>query len=346
MDPNAHPLVTVVLPAFNEESAVAADLRDIDAAMAASGYSYELIVVDDGSTDRTATIAAGIPGVQVLKHYRNLGTGAARSTGIRAARGQIIAMSDADRTYPNRDLPRLVAAILNGADMAVGARQTEAGTLRLLRTFAKEFIRRLASYMTGTEIPDLNSGFRAVRRDVILRFLPVLPTTHSWVSTITLAMLSNGYRVDYLPIEYYPREGKSSFHPIRDTYNYLSLVVRTISFFNPLKVFLPVSLLFFALGVAKTAFDLTFNSRFRDSDVLLLVVAVLIGMMGILADLIVMQGRRAFMPAELEVERLPVLEPDASGAAHPAPAGGANGDGVATAINRDVVGTPADELQT
>lgn len=312
MNPNEHPLVTVVLPAYNEELAIEADLKVIRNAMEASGYSYEIIVVDDGSTDRTAAIAAGVPGVQVLRHHSNRGTGAARTTGVRAARGQIVAMSDADGTYPNGDLPRLVEAVLDGADMAVGARKIEAGTFRLLRTFAKEFIRRLASYLTATEIPDLNSGFRAVRRDVALRFLPILPTTHSWVSTITLALLSNGYRVEYLPIDYFPRVGRSTFHPIRDTYNYLSLVVRTVTYFNPLKIFLPVSLTLLVLGVVKGTYDLIFNLRFRESDLVLIVVAVLVGMMGILADLIVMQGRRAFMPTDERVERLPVLEPESA----------------------------------
>ncbi|HBY95034.1 MAG TPA: hypothetical protein DEP84_13925 [Chloroflexi bacterium] len=226
-------------------------------------------------------------------------------------------MSDADGTYPSRDLPRLIEAILHGADMAVGARTVEAGTMRPLRTFAKESIRRLAGYMTASEIPDLNSGFRAVRRDVALRFLPVLPTTHSWVSTITLALLTNGYRVDYLPIAYFPRVGHSSFHPIRDTYNYLSLVVRTVTYFNPLKVFLPVSLLLFLIGLSKGTYDLIFNLRFRESDVVLVVVAVLIGMMGILADLIVMQGRRDFIATEIQVERLPVREPDVADEALP-----------------------------
>lgn len=293
------PLVSVVLPAYNEEAAIAGDLRAIIEAMDRSGYSYEIIVVDDGSTDRTAAIAATFPNVRVVRHDRNRGTGAARSTGIRLARGQIVAMSDADGTYPNHEIPRLVEGILNGADMVVGARRKEAGTWPWLRVPTKEFIRYLASYLTNMPIPDLNSGFRAVRRDVALRFLPILPATHSWVSTITLALLTNGYRVDYIPIDYYPRKGgRSSFHPVRDTYNYLSLVLRTITYFNPLKIFLPVSLLMGTAGLAKTIFDLTVHSRFRESDVLILVVAVLIGMMGLLADLIVMHGRYRYLPDE------------------------------------------------
>ncbi len=293
------PLVSVVLPAYNEEASIGADLQAIIEAMDRSGYSYEIIVVDDGSTDRTAHIAASFPNVHVVRHDRNRGTGAARSTGMRLARGRIVAMSDADGTYPNHELPKLVEGVLKGADMVVGARRVEAGTWPWLRVPAKEFIRYLASYLTNMPIPDLNSGFRAIRRDVALRFLPILPATHSWVSTITLALLTNGYRVDYIPIDYYPRKGgRSSFHPVRDTYNYLSLVLRTITYFNPLKIFLPVSLLMGTAGLVKTIFDLTVHSRFRESDVLILVVAVLIGMMGLLADLIVTHGRFRYLPDE------------------------------------------------
>lgn len=289
------PLVSIVLPAYNEQLALADDIQCIIETMDASDYTYELIVVDDGSTDDTADIAASFAGVHVIRHQNNRGPGAARSTGMRTARGQIVAMTDADGTYPNQDLPRLIDHVLAGADMAVGARRVEAGTVKWLRVPAKEFIRWLASYLTNTEIPDLNSGFRAIRHEVGLRFLPILPNTHSWVSTITLALLSNSYRVDYFPIEYYPRVGHSSFHPIRDTYNYLSLVLRTITYFNPLKIFLPVSLLIFGIGTLRAVYNATVLLDFRESDVVLLVVAVLIGMMGLLADLIVVHGRARYM---------------------------------------------------
>ena len=120
-----------------------------------------------------------------------------------------------------------------GADMVIGARRAEAGTVRWLRTPAKHLLRRLAEFMTGSRIPDLNSGLRAQRRDATLRFLPILPTSHSWVSTITIAFLSSGYVVRWMPIDYYPRVGSSTFHPVRDTYNYLSLIVRSGDVLQP-----------------------------------------------------------------------------------------------------------------
>ncbi|MFN2250633.1 MAG: glycosyltransferase family 2 protein, partial [Anaerolineae bacterium] len=215
--------VSVILPAYNEVDAIGADLDDVRAAMERTGYSYEIIVVDDGSTDGTADDARSRGWVRVIEHPYNRGTGAARTTGVRAARGRVIAFTDADRTYPNDRLPDLLAVIDEGADMVIGARAAEAGTVRVLRTPAKWFLRRLAEFMTGSRIPDLNSGLRAQRRDATLRFLPILPTSHSWVSTITIAFLSSGYLVRWTPIDYYSRVGSSTFHPVRDSYNYLTL---------------------------------------------------------------------------------------------------------------------------
>ncbi len=288
------PLVSVVIPAYNEELAIAKDIELIRQTLDAEAFPWELIVVDDGSSDRTAEIAEAM-GAVVLRHAFNMGTGGARTTGVRYARGDIVIMTDADGTYPNQDMPKLIEKVLGGYDMAVGARRAEKGTMRWLRTPTKEFIRRLASFMTGTPIPDLNSGLRAFRTDVALRFLGILPNTHSWVSTITLAMLSNGYRVAYIPIDYYPRIGKSTFHPIADTYNYLSLVFRSLTYFNPLKIFLPISFVIFALGLAKTAYDNFVLYDIRESDVILMVVAVLIAMLGMLADLVVAQNRYRFL---------------------------------------------------
>jgi hypothetical protein len=189
-------------------------------------------------------------------------------------------------------MPKLLDVLENsGAAMVIGARKREAGTLRVLRSPAKTFIRWLASYLARQPIPDLNSGMRVFRRDVWLKYRRYLPNTHSWVSTITLAMLTGGHLVQWVPIEYYPRVGKSTFHPIRDTYNYLTLVIRAITYFNPLRVFLPVSLTLFFLGLVKTLYDNFVFNHIRESDVIILLSALLIGMMGLLADLIVVQHR-------------------------------------------------------
>lgn len=297
---HATPLVSVVIPAYNEELAIAHDIAIIKETLDTAGYTWELVVVDDGSKDRTAEIAEEL-GATVLRHAQNKGTGGARMTGVRYARGEIVVMTDADGTYRNQDMPKLIEEVRNGFDMAVGARVTEKGTLRWLRTPAKTFIRQLASFMVGYPIPDLNSGLRAFRRDVCLKFLGILPNTHSWVSTITLAMLANGYRVTYVPTDYFPRIGKSSFHPIRDSYNYLSLVFRTLTYFNPLKIFLPISFLILLVGLGKLAYDVFYWQDIRDSDVLLLVTPIVIAVVGMLADLIVTMNRwRYIAPPRLK----------------------------------------------
>jgi glycosyltransferase involved in cell wall biosynthesis len=287
-------LVSIVIPAYNEEEAIGGDLDTIIATMERSGYAYEVIVVDDGSTDGTAEIVRARPSVRLVQHARNRGTGAARNTGLKVAQGDLIAMTDGDGTYPNQDIPRLLAA-LERADMVIGARRREMGTLRWLRAPAKLFIRLLASYLTETPIPDLNSGLRVFRKEVAERFLNILPNSHSWVSTLTIAFLSEGYTVEFLPIDYYKRKGKSSFHPVADTYNYISLVVRTIMYFNPLKVFLPVTMFLLAVGLIKLARDFLFYQGPYVPAVTLMIIltAIQVGAIGLLADLIVKRSKRA-----------------------------------------------------
>ncbi|MBN1656863.1 MAG: glycosyltransferase family 2 protein [Anaerolineae bacterium] len=278
---------------YNEEAAIADDLETIQETMDASGLEYEILVVDDGSTDCCAEIVRGFERVQLLQHPHNRGTGAARTTGVKAARGEIVVMTDADGTYPNEEMPRLVELVQSGYTMVIGARRREAGTMRWLRTPAKWFIRQLASYLTATRIPDLNSGLRAFDREVALSYINLLPNTHSWVSTITIAMLSDGHPVTWHPIDYFPRKGRSSFHPFSDTYNYVSLVVRSVTYFNPLKVFLPISLFFLVVGLIKMVRDFFYYQGFYVPAITLtlLVTAIQIGAIGLLADLIVKRSR-------------------------------------------------------
>ena len=283
--------VSVIVPAYNEEQAIGGVLDDLVAVMDASDMPYEIIVIDDGCTDNTRCICDTYPQVRVVAHPHNRGNGAARTTGVRAAQGRYLVMIDADATYPTDVIPQMVRD-LDHCDMVIGARRREMGTLKILRSAAKEFIRLLASYMTQTHIPDLNSGLRAMKRDLIPQFFPILPTTHSWVSTITMAFLSSGYGVQWMPIEYYKRVGRSTFHPVHDTYNYLSLVVRTVMYFNPLRIFLPVTLALLVVGLVKMVYDIfTYSFHFAPSTVMLMLTVVQLGALGLLADLIVRKSR-------------------------------------------------------
>jgi glycosyltransferase involved in cell wall biosynthesis len=284
--------VSVVIPVYNEEEAIGGDLDLIKKTMDAAGLAYEIIVVNDGSTDRSVEIVSSRPYVKLVHHERNRGNGAARTTGMKAAKGDIIIMTDGDGTYPNQDMPKLLE-YMNQYDMVIGARVKEMGTVKWLRTPAKWFIRRLASYLTETEIPDLNSGLRAFRKDLAFKYLHILPNTHSWVSTITIAFLSDGYSVKFVPIDYYKRKGESKFHPLRDTYNYLTLVVRSVMYFNPLKVFLPVTLALALAGVLKLVRDIFYYRSFYVPGVTLMMVlmAIQVAVIGLLADLIVRRAR-------------------------------------------------------
>lgn len=226
--PIAEVTISVVVPVYNEAAIIGADLQTIFEAMDKHERGYEVLVVDDGSIDDTAQIVADYPRARLVRHERNQGVGAARKTGMAAARGDIIVTTDGDGTYPNHEIPRLLDAMAHN-DMVVGARVREAGTWPWLRAPAKAFIRTLASYLTGVRIPDLNSGLRCFRKGIAEQYVPLLPDGHSSESTITIAFLTGGYRVAFVPIDYYPRRsGRSSFHPIRDTAAYLGLVMRTI----------------------------------------------------------------------------------------------------------------------
>ncbi len=287
MEKKAQGLISIVIPVFNEEEAIGDDLDLILSTMDKSGYDYEVIVVDDGSTDRTAEIVRQREGVKLIHHPYNRGTGAARTTGIKGAQGPIIVMTDGDGSYPNQEIPKLLS-FLGEHDMVIGARRQERGSLRWLRAPAKLFIRLLASYLTGIRIPDLNSGFRAFKKGLAERYVDILPSTHSWVATITIAFLSDGHMVKFVPIDYYKRKGKSKFHPIADTYNYLSMVVRAVMYFNPLKVFLPASLSLLVIGGGKMFYDIfAYDFHFAPSTVIIFLTAIQVGAIGLLADLIV-----------------------------------------------------------
>jgi len=283
--------VSIVVPAFNEAAAIEADLEAIIAAMGSSGYSHEIIVVDDGSTDGTGDLAKAL-GVKVLRLPENKGAGVALTRGVKAARGEIIVITDADNTYPNEDIPKLLAKIDEGYDMVIGARTSEAGTVAWLRKPVKTVIRRLAEYVTSERIEDLNSGFRAMRRELVMRYLNITPEGHSWVGTMTVAFLSEKRDVAFIPIDYRKRTGRSTFNPIGDTYGYVMFIIKTVMYFKPLKVFVPLSALFLMLGVIKGLYDSFILHNFKESEIVLLLTGVIVGVLGLLADLVVKLHRK------------------------------------------------------
>jgi glycosyltransferase involved in cell wall biosynthesis len=292
--PQDHPYVSIILPCYNEQDHVVAEVARICEAMDVSGYAYELLAYDDASTDETLArlyeAAPRFPHLQVVHFHRNGGSGTVRRIGTQQARGEIVVWTDADMTYPNERIPEFVQMLEKDPtlDQVVGARTSEEGTHKILRVPAKWFIRKLAEVLTNSQIPDLNSGLRAFRREVSLPYLRLLPPGFSCVTTITIAFLSNQHDVRYVPIEYAKRSGTSKFKFVRDAYRYILQVLRMVMYFNPLKVLMPVALFLLGLGIAKGIYDIAMHPFLIAVDTVLIFVAgLIIGSMALLADLIV-----------------------------------------------------------
>jgi glycosyltransferase involved in cell wall biosynthesis len=279
--------ISIIIPMYNEEKAIGKVLEDLTGILHTDGGSgNEIIVVDDGSHDGSAQIVANREGVRLLQHPNNRGYGAALKTGIRHAKGDIIVIMDADGTYLSADVPKLVSYI-GDHDMVVGARLGDDVEMPALRRFAKFLLLNLASYLARTKIPDMNSGLRAFKRDVAMGYIHLLPSTFSFTTTITLALLCNDYSVKFHPIDYRERIGKSKINPIRDTANFASLIVRTVMYFNPLRVFLPISASLMSLGVCWVGYTAFALHNVTDSGILIILTSIVIGAIGLLADLIV-----------------------------------------------------------
>jgi len=281
------PDVSIVLPVYNEAGHVIEELDRIRTSMDASTYSYEIIVVDDASTDGSGDLLRKEKGIRLVQYGRNGGSGTSRRIGTRMARGKIVVWTDVDMSYPNDEIPRLVDS-LGSSDQVVGSRMTEEGTAKALRVPAKWSIRKLAQYLTSTSIPDLNSGFRAFRRDVANQFLHLLPAGFSCTTTMTMTFLNAGYSVSYIDIDYAERAGNSKFHWYRDTRRYLLQVLRLVMMYNPLRVFMPIAIALLGVGGVKLVYDLaTKNFRPAANTLLIFSVAMAVLLVAVLADLIV-----------------------------------------------------------
>lgn len=275
------PKLSIVVPAYNEEKGIHETLTRLVAA--SRSLDAEVIVVDDGSSDRTAEVLKKIAGVRVLTHDLNRGYGASLKTGIRHAEGEWICITDADGTYPNERIRDLVAH-LPVYDMAVGARTGENVAIPWSRKPAKKFLNVLANVLTGQKIPDLNSGLRVFKKEVAERFMHLFPSGFSFTTTLTLAMLNADYLVKFVPIDYFARKGSSKIKPIRDTYNFVMLILRITMYFNPLKIFLPLSLALFLATACTGLADLGKATGLSDKTVILSLATGVVFLGGLLAD--------------------------------------------------------------
>lgn len=278
--------VSIIVPVYNEEEALGKVIDDIKRAMNQVNYSYEILVVDDKSTDKSVEVAKS-KNVNVIGRENKGGSGAARKTGIINAKGEIIVMLDGDGTYDANDIPKMLSYFPK-YDQVNGARTKEEGRMKVFRVPAKWFIKKLACYLAKTNIPDLNTGLKAFKKDIMMKYLWVIPDGFSCVTSMTLAFLTNGHSVKYIPSKYYKRIGKSKFHPIKDTIQYIQTVLRMIIYFNPLKILGPASIILFLTGIIVSIISYLLIGVILDVTTLILVVSSFqLIAIGMVADLIV-----------------------------------------------------------
>lgn len=276
------PEISILIPAYNEEQGIPALLGKIHAVMDGEERSYEIIVVDDGSTDETASKAREA-GARTISHPYNVGNGAAVKTGIRNARGGLLVMMDADGQHDPADIPRLLAP-LGSHDMVVGARTGESQT-SLHRDLANGIYNRFASYVCGRRIVDLTSGFRAMKAGVARVFLYLLPNKFSYPTTLTLAVVRSGRSLNYVPVKTSRRIGRSKIRLFHDGARFFFIILKIATLFSPMKVFLPVSALMFLTGLCYGLIRIFFfEIRYGPTSAMLMTMAIVVFMVGLVSE--------------------------------------------------------------
>lgn len=270
--------LTIVIPAYNEE----ANIRKVVGRVKAAKPNCEVLVIDDGSTDRTA-VEAESAGARVVRHPYNKGNGASVKTGIRAAKGEVIQLLDADGQHSPEEIDRLLEYI-GPYDLVVGARTRESDTSSL-RDLGNWVFKTLASYLVEMKVPDPTSGFRCFKRDKVLEFMHLLPNQYSYPTTTTMSFIKAGYNVKHVPIKFERRMGgKSHLRPWRDGIKFITIILKMITLFNPIKVFMPLALIWFLTGAIYGLVNFFLNGKIPNGSVLLISVSVLIFLTGLISE--------------------------------------------------------------
>jgi glycosyltransferase involved in cell wall biosynthesis len=269
--------VSVLVPAFNEANSIAGLVQEL---RALAGWR-EILVIDDGSADETAARACEA-GARVVRHPYNKGNGASVKTGIRAASGEFVLIIDGDGQHAPEDALRLTGQ-LGEFDLVVGARSTATQATQT-RRFGNTALNWLASYLTGRRIPDLTSGFRGARREHLLEFLHLLPNGFSTPTTTTLAFIKAGYNVAFEPVEARRRTGESKIKLARDGTKFLMIILRIVTLYSPLRIFLPISVASFGVGAAYAVWTIATQWHVTNSSVLLIILAVVVFLVGLISE--------------------------------------------------------------
>lgn len=277
--------LSIIIPVYNEEKMIEQTIQGLKKELSRLDLSYEIIIVNDDSTDKTKEILEKIEGIKLINHLENQGYGAALKTGIKNSNYGWILIIDADGTYPIHSIPEFIKET-DKYDHVTGFRNPK--MIPLERRHAKKFLNKFASYLAGKKIPDINSGLRVFKKGIVLKYWELFPDRFSFTSTLTMLCLTHGYETKFIPIDYYKRKGKSSLKPI-DFLNFLKLVFKLSLFFKPIKVFTPISamILLAAIFIA-AAFFLGIISKFFDTTfIVLCATALQTFFFGLLAEIII-----------------------------------------------------------
>ncbi len=291
-------MISVIIPVFNEKEAIDETIAAVDSTFTSTGEEFEILVINDGSTDGTEkTLAKKLPkNTYVLTHPVNRGYGASMKTGLRRAKGDLIAITDADGTYPIKDFPKLLKEIQEtDADMVVGARTKKGAKIPLIRRPAKWVINILVNWVSNMKVPDNNSGMRIFKKSMAEEFMHLYPQGFSFTITITLAAITSDYLVRYVPIDYFKRKGSSSMsagiNGVKHFLFFLGLITRITTYFRPLRFFAWPAFLMIIGGISYIAYTLQMEANVSDAGMLLILTGLQIGLFGILAEVVVRQGR-------------------------------------------------------
>lgn len=278
----------IIVPVYNEERAVADTVTRIqDICARIPGYTFEIVCINDGSSDGSGRILAGLRGVTVLTHPVNRGYGAALRTGLDYCDQDWVFITDADGTYPLQDLAQLLECAERGVDMVVGSRGGAGISGSPFRRLARWVLRKMVHGLTGVMVPDLNSGMRVFRKSLYTDFRHLLPMGFSFTTTLTVASLYSGRQVEYIPIHYNRRIGRSNIKPMKDFFGFVMLIVRVATYFEPLRFFLPAAFMLFGIGVLRAIRDIIVVNQFGALSVILFLTAFQVFVLGVIADVIV-----------------------------------------------------------
>lgn len=288
-------MVSIIIPVYNEENSIRKVMDKLCNSMLKVDFPYEIIMVDDGSTDATFDVIRQNRDIKIIHRERRYGYGAALKLGFSQSQGEILVFIDGDDTYPVEDTPRLIKTFMEQpCDMLIAARVYKYNKINsLISRTVKNILRMIAEYLTETKIPDLNSGFRVIKRAALESYLNILPQGFSFTTTLTMASLLDNLSVRFISIDYYDRKyGKSKIRPLRDSLNFLQLIIRICLMFNPLKIFLPIFICLFLITGIKIILDLSYIGRVTGTTLFLGISAFNIFTLGLLADLIVNLSRK------------------------------------------------------